>query len=194
MPIVENIYNYLITDAAANLGVAGGIIVAFIAYARQVSTDRKRATFDFLETRRLDTDHIKYIGEFTSLDEKQIKEFSSQENKISEQHRAMGWVCNYYEAMALQIHQGLFDEETLFRTCRSSAVKAWRKAAPFIDVIQSGSNGDPRKPEFFCEFHNMAQRWSNIESYAKLGKVARVTLPLRLWCMRTFPPSSDGGK
>jgi hypothetical protein len=68
-----------------------------------------------------------------------------------------------YENTAIGIRRGILDEEYLFRYTRSSLIRDWETASPYVIALRTKC----RIPQIYVEFEGLASQWPNNKSYAK---------------------------
>jgi hypothetical protein len=66
-----------------------------------------------------------------------------------------------YENMAIGIRRGILDEEYLFRYTRTSLIRDWDTAAPYVVSLRSTTG----VPSIYVEFEGLAAQWQNNRSY-----------------------------
>ena len=148
-------------------------ITAFLVSNRTIRANqdiaRKRATLDLIE-RSVSTDH--YLTIYSAFRESLTNAAGFEQiidpklPAMAEHRRKVIAFLNHYELIAIGIEQGILDEELYRLYMRSTVVRHWYGAKPFVAHLRSDTP-DSNAPQAFKKFEALAIRWETPEEAAR---------------------------
>lgn len=149
-------------------------LVARLTIRANQDIARKRATLDLIE-RSMSTEH--YLAIHAAFRESLGRKAGLEEiiapslPAMSDQRRKVIAFLNHYELIAIGIGQGVLDED-LYRTyMRSTVVRHWYNARPFVRHLRRDTP-DSNAPQAFEQFEALALKWQTPQERATYEKNA----------------------
>lgn len=135
-------------------GVGGG--VAFWGVVTQRVIGRRHATLELIHRQQTDKDIIDARNRFIELagDDAAggLAKYASKEHEGKPDTQKIILVLNQYELISIGIQRGALDYVIYKRWNKSSVLRYWNHAAPFVHALRSRMNNDA----LYHEFEQMA--------------------------------------
>jgi hypothetical protein len=130
-------------------------LVAIWGVVTQRAIARRRATLDCITKAEADTDIIGARRKFIELaicNDGGLAKFAEQNCEATEEAQKIRLVLNEFELMAIGIQRGIIDFELYKRWNKSSVLKYWKHAQPFVTRLRARTDNSA----YFHEFEQMA--------------------------------------
>lgn len=159
----------------------GGItaIAAILTYIHLRKADRRKTTFEAINSQIWDRDYIsarnlfknQLVPELRILDQKGISELlqeKSKTNKLEEKDKSSGdvyktkvevlkMIINSNELVAIGVRLGTLDEKFISLQRRGSYIADWNILSEFIHYVRRSTNND----YVGIEFETLAKKWKS---------------------------------
>lgn len=141
--------------------IVGAIIAGVTAIATiwgvitQRVIARRHATINFISKAEADTDIIKARRKFTELANKLdggLAKFAEKDHEGTEDATQIALVLNQFELIAIGVQKGVFDFTIYKRWNKSTVLRYWNHAAPFVHALRARIGNDG----LYHEFEQMA--------------------------------------
>lgn len=140
---------------------SGAIILSFVGviltliWNRKIA--RKRATLDMVLAEETDADYVKQRTKFVKLrDAGHMAKWADPTSTTSDESATIRAILNRYELIAIGIGQGIVDEQSYRRWCRTTLVKDWVESKSLVMQLRNNS----KTPTFYIEFEALARKWA----------------------------------
>ena len=151
--------------AIAVLTAATAFAVAAFTVREQRRIARRRATIDYLERRKWDTDYLEARQAFLKLrDEKDrgLVYWATCEDLDRSELGTIRNILNDYELIAIGIRQNIYDEAIYHQYWRGTLLRDWEDAELMVIALQRRFN-----PKIYENFKGLAEAWKNKRAFAQ---------------------------
>jgi hypothetical protein len=147
-------YGLWLQSGAIFLSFVGVIISAGVAR----SVARRRATLDLIMAEQANEFLVKSRKAFIELrDAGHLVKWADPAHAASVEAFTIRTVLNRYELVAIGIGESTLNGRVYKEYARSTVVKDWTAAKPFITQMRQTT----KTPTYYCEFENLAKKWAN---------------------------------
>jgi Domain of unknown function (DUF4760) len=164
-----------ISDAfVAPNNVGATLVIGLLAAAMaawgiftQRAVARRRATLDLISSLERDGDVIAARSKFIELAKSEggLANWAGQSNENSAEAQSIRTVLNEFELFAIGIQRGIIDFELYKRWNRSSVIRYWQHAAPYVHILRTRLNN----PAIYHEYEELV-RWMKGEAMPKRNR------------------------
>lgn len=147
-----------LSAGAIILSACIGGVIALFSINEQRKIARRRATLDMLVKKEWDREYAQARAKFIKLrnSELGLGMWATKDHHGSEQYLLINSVLNDYEIIALGIRKQILDEEFYKLWFRTSFLKDYNAARPFIEELRTNIS---RTNVIFKELEALAVRW-----------------------------------
>lgn len=133
----------------------------------QRAVARRRATLDLISSLERDGDVIAARSKFIELAKSEggLANWAGQSNENSPEAQSIRTVLNEFERFAIGIQRGIIDFELCKRWNRSSVIRYWQHAAPYVHILRTRLNN----PAIYHEYEELV-RWMKGEAMPKRNR------------------------
>jgi len=144
-------------EIVRNLLILLGVLTAIVSVVVVQATAKKKQTADLLFGCRQDKELVEGNQKVAAMHDASgsIRTLAEEINSDTEDAKAVRYVLNHWERVAVGIAQGIYHEEMLRQSNRANVVNLYQKAKPFIQAIRHRHSSDT----FYQHFENMALSW-----------------------------------
>ncbi|MEL7298281.1 MAG: DUF4760 domain-containing protein, partial [Pseudomonadota bacterium] len=146
--------------AAIPIGACIGAIVAIIGVRKTLAGNLERTqktqAINFVLARHQDGQYTKSVDVVISAKERglAIAGYADQKMRTDEISSSIRYILNSHEYMAVAVNNGIFHEQMLYESSRTSTVRIFKYLYPYIHVNREQTNKTA-----FVEFEKLARRW-----------------------------------
>lgn len=156
------------------LGIIAAITIAIITIRTNRKISKERATLDTLFKIELDQEYIELRADFniivTDDNSLALKNATLEPNQV----KALKFILNLNELLALSIAEGSLDEQVYFKWCKGQMLRDWHLMKPFIaDLRRSRS-----RPSIYENFEWLAVRWGGTPTPNYTPRIKTVAGPI----------------
>ncbi|MEM9810353.1 MAG: DUF4760 domain-containing protein [Pseudomonadota bacterium] len=124
---------------------------------------RRRATIDFIEKRKWDSDYLAARQTFILLrddKDRSIAYWAEADQKDRPERTTIRNILNDYELVAIGMKEDIFDEQIYRKWWRGTLLEDWKKSLPFIKSVQ-----DSVQSKIYTNFQELAEAWNEGRNY-----------------------------
>jgi len=125
-----------------------GVVLALITIISQRSIAARQATIEYIQRAEADNDLLLAKNMFNEIARSEQGTGVWVNQPLTPEFRAITSVLNQYEMVAIAIQRGTFDDVTYRRWYRTSVLRAWKAACPFVLARRAKVDNDALWHEF----------------------------------------------
>ncbi len=145
-----------------------GTVVAVWGVISQRQIARRRATLDLLAAAEADEDIIEARNKFIDLANQDggLAIWAEKSREAEENTQKIKLVLNEFELISIGVQRGILDFELYSRWNKSTVLKYWERAEPFIVHLRTRT----KNPAYYHEFQQMAG-WLEANKMPRRGRL-----------------------